>query len=265
MVLELSRRIAVCVLVIFVLGSCLADANAQKRRTKKSRRVTNPVTSATPSASPASNDPTIVSTAEESAAEQSATTNSRRSKSKRTTQELDQDATREKVDRLTNQIGALNDKLSQMEMQQRTLVDLERLSRAETRAEALRAQLRDVQTKQADLQVRSLQLDYELQPSVIERTMAVSGSTRPEDVREARRRQLEAEKALVQSQLTQLANNRSRLEAAIATAELEADRLRARIDSVTDQPVPPDTISTDVGVAPVTPTQPGEGSEGPPQ
>jgi chromosome segregation ATPase len=117
-----------------------------------------------------------------------------------------------------------------MEEQQRTLVDLERLSRAEQRAEGLRAQLRDVQMKEADLQARADQLEFDLKPENIERMTANSGSTRPEEVRDARRRALENERARVRSQLELMSQSRTRLESAIATADTEADRIRQRLE-----------------------------------
>jgi hypothetical protein len=69
------------------------------------------------------------------------------------------------------------------------------------------------------LQARLKQLDEDMRPENIERSLALTGSTRPEDLREQRRRQLEAEKAGVQAQLDLLATSRARLETAIATAE----------------------------------------------
>lgn len=255
--LEIVRRVVLIVIAFLLVGCCFDVANAQKRRTKKSRRVTNPVTTTqqtpTPTSSAGTTDPKIISTAEETAYDSSAPTSARRNSTRRNnTSQSPEDATREKVDKLTEQVSALNEKLTQMELQQRTLVDLERLSRAETRGEALRAQLRDVQIKEAELQSRTLQLEYELQPGVIERTLAVSGSTRPEDLREQRRRALETEKSSTQTQVNQLATSRARLETAIANADAEADRLRSRIDTALAPPAN-EAVTTDVG-APTEPT-----------
>lgn len=254
---QLSRKAAFIVAVLVLVCFCFAEANAQRKRTKKSRRVTNPVTTtATPAPTPQTNEPRIISTADETVSDTGATTSSPRGTSGRrtTTPQSEEDGTRQKVDRLSAQFNTMNEKLSQMEQQQRTLVDLERLTRAETRAENLRTQLRDVQTKETDLQLRAEQIEYELQPSVIERTLAVNGSTRPEDLRELRRRQLESEKTRVQNQLTQLATNRARLETAVANADAEADRIRARVDAppVTARP---ETTSTDAGAPPADPSQ----------
>ena len=85
--------------------------------------------------------------------------------------------------------------------------------------ESLRAQLLDVQTKEAELQVRSIQLDEQLRPENIERAFLGVGTTRPEELREARRRQLSSEKELVAAQLEQLASTRASLEASILNAQ----------------------------------------------
>ena len=114
----------------------------------------------------------------------------------------------------------------------RTLVDLERLSRAEQRSAALWAELRDVEAKQTELQTRSDEVTYALKPENIERAVAGYGSTKPEEVREERRRQLENEKTRIEKQLAQLAANHTRLEQAIASADAEAETLRKRLDAV---------------------------------
>ena len=85
--------------------------------------------------------------------------------------------------------------------------------------ESLRLQLLEVQSKEAELQARSQQLDEALKPENIERAFLGVGTTRPEELREARRRQLSSEKSIVTAQLEQLASMRARLESSIANAE----------------------------------------------
>ena len=92
------------------------------------------------------------------------------------------------------------------------------------RAARLRAQLTDLQAQQADLQSRLAQLDEDIKPENIERSLAGIGSTHPEDLREARRRQLEIQRKGIQSQLDNLATTRERLVAAIATADAQSYR-----------------------------------------
>jgi type II secretory pathway component PulJ len=102
---------------------------------------------------------------------------------------------------------------------------------AET-VEKLRAQLLEVQTKENALKARAEQLEESIKPENIERSLAGVGSTRPEQLREARRRQLTIERDGVLAQLKTLENGRQRLESAIANAEALAYQQSAR---------PPDT------------------------
>ena len=59
------------------------------------------------------------------------------------------------INQLSNQVDKLNDKLTQMQQNDRTLIDMERLTRAEQRAENLRTQQVDVESKLADLQSKA--------------------------------------------------------------------------------------------------------------
>lgn len=95
-------------------------------------------------------------------------------------------------------------------------------SNAAQTAENLRTQLYQVQTEEADLQTRLQQLDSDLRPENIERHFAGTGSTRPEELREQRRRWLQSEKERAIARLDQLAMSRTRLESAIIMAEAEA-------------------------------------------
>ena len=93
---------------------------------------------------------------------------------------------------------------------------------AKERAANLRLQLTQVQTQQEELQARLRQLEEDMKPENIEKTYAGVGSTRPEDLREQRRRQLEIEKKGVQHQLDLLAASRTRLETRLAQADNDA-------------------------------------------
>src|SRR5215470_6816179 len=86
-------------------------------------------------------------------------------------------------------------------------------------AEKLKLQLLDVQARESDLQTRLAQLDEAIKPENIERSLAGVGSTRPEELRESRRRQLTIERDGVQAQLQTLETSRVRLESALANAQ----------------------------------------------
>jgi chromosome segregation ATPase len=152
------------------------------------------------------------------------------------------------INQLSNQVDRLNDKLTQMQENDRALMDMERLTRAEQRAESLRAQQVDVESKLADLQAKLDQTEYQLRPENIEQS-AGYGTVHPEEVREARRRQLENEKTRLLSQVKILETSRDRLEQSLLTADAEVDALRRKIEQ---QQPRPDTTGTTTTEPPPT-------------
>jgi hypothetical protein len=94
--------------------------------------------------------------------------------------------------------------------------------------EKLRAQLLDVQAKEQELRDRAQQLEESLKPENIERSLAGVGSTRPEELREHRRRQLTKERDGVLAQLKVVETSRQRLETAILNAQGRAYQESAR-------------------------------------
>lgn len=98
---------------------------------------------------------------------------------------------------------------------------------AET-AEQIRFKLLDVQGQQESLKLRLQELEEALKPENIERSLAGVGSTRPEELREARRRQLTIERDGVAAQLKILDSARQRLETALGEAEARAYHESAR-------------------------------------
>jgi chromosome segregation ATPase len=280
---QITRRIMIALVVLLAFGVFLDETSAQQRRPRRSRRVTNPVVTqpVEPATVPSTQtiEPQIISTADQQAAEQgNATeisgqvpaTTRRTANRKRAAAEPENegDSMRRTVNDLSNQVNKLSDKLSQMEENQRTLVDMERLSRAEQRAEALRTQQRDVLEKEGILQARLEQIDFNLKPENIDRSVSTYGSTRPEEARDARRHMLESEKVRVQAQLQLFATSRQRLETAIINADLEVDKLRRRIEEATDPPAKlntPDTNADDAeGTSTTAPTNAPPTSTSPP-
>lgn len=103
----------------------------------------------------------------------------------------------------------------------------QRESAAET-LEKLRAQMLEVQAQEDALRARAQQLEESLKPENIERSLAGVGSTKPEELRESRRRQLTIERDGVLAQLKILEANKQRLAAVIANAEASAYHESAR-------------------------------------
>jgi len=226
-----------------VLSFCLANVEAQTRR-KKRRRAAKPVVEkpvitnppiAPPAATaqaPATGDVKIISTADSTASEPAQTTEPKKEKPAATPENGEMQQT---ITTLTNQVNRLNDKLTQMQEDDRYQMDMERLTRAEQRAEQLRAQLMDIQSKIADFEARIEQLDFALRPENIDSATAGYGSMHPEQAREARRKQLENEKGRVQAQLRLAETSKTRLETAVANADAEVDLLRAKLQQRREQ------------------------------
>ena len=142
----------------------------------------------------------------------------------------EEDETKSTIKNLTHQVNRLNDKLTQMQEDDRYQLDMERLTRAEQRAEQLRSQLMDVQAKISDFEARLEQIEFALRPENIEASTAGYGTTRPEVLRDTRRKTLESDRGRVQAQLKLAETSRSRLEVAVANADAEVDMLRAKME-----------------------------------
>ena len=224
--------IAACLIVSF----CLVESDAQTRRRKKRRRsvpaapkpvITNP-TIAPPDGTKSpdeTGDVKIISTADSTKEGELV------SKPKVTTHEpTEEQKTQQTISDLSKQVDRLNNKLTQMQEDDRYQLDMERLTRAEQRAEQLRSQLMDIQAKIADFEAKLEQIEWAIKPENIEASTAGYGTTRPEAVREARRKSLESERTRVQAQLKLAETSRSRLEGAVSNADAEVDLLRAKLE-----------------------------------
>jgi len=244
--------------VVFVLGLCLTEADGQrrKRRVRRAPRpvVTNPDIAPPGSESTGPDGERIISTADEDPADREPTPETAASKKRKPTPAEAQEI-QKTINALSNQVDRLNEKLGQMQENDRSQLDMERLTRAEQRTESLRMQLIDVESKLADLQPRLEGIEYGLKPENIERSAAGFGTVRPEEVRDTRRRQLENERARVQAQIKILEASRTRLEAAIVTADGEVDRLRRRLEMREMQGEPAPSTATETR-RPENPTPP---------
>jgi chromosome segregation ATPase len=225
------RYIALLLAILIGVSVCSIETDAQRRRKRRVRRAPRPVVTnpaiAPPGSEQGDGSEKIISTADENGNPVETTEEGPQPKRKPRSGEANMQQT---IDALSNQVNRLNDKLSQMQENDRSLIDMERLTRAEQRAESIRSQMLDTESKLADFQARMDQVDYSLKPENIDRSIAGYGSVHPEEARDARRRQLENEKARLQAQINLLENSRTRLQASLSTAEAEVDLLRRRMD-----------------------------------
>ena len=228
---NLVRGFGGAVLALFVIVLCMTAAHSQQRK-RTSRRATHPARPQPVDTPQLPNEPSVVSTADEpQTTPRRTSTGSRQSANT----QAENDQLRGTVKDLSSQVEKLNGELNQMKTDQRAMYDLERLTRAEQFAENLRTQLREVTDKEAQYQERLAQIDYELQPDVIQMRAAGVGTMNPSAVRDAIQKSLERERDRVNKQLELLASSRTHLEAAIASAEAQVERLRQRVDAADQQ------------------------------
>ena len=223
MPVRLRNYSKIFITLCLILTFCVIEGEAQTRR-KRTRRTTKPaapkpVITNPPIATPAetqtatktatSNDVKIISTAEPlTSTEQTEPAPAKKPKS---ATESNPEQMQETITNLSTQVNRLADKLSQMQEDDRYQLDMERLTRAEQRAEQVRMQLVDVQSKIADLEAKLEGVEYGLRPENIERATQTYGSTRPEEARDARRRQLESERGRLKAMFKILVTSKSRL------------------------------------------------------
>ncbi|HMT07680.1 MAG TPA: hypothetical protein PKA82_06720 [Pyrinomonadaceae bacterium] len=120
------------------------------------------------------------------------------------------------------------------EQQKRLMLNLDILTRAEQRSESLRKQVFDMIEKENSLISRMTDLESDLRPEAINRSAAFSGSMKPEEVREIRKKALEAERRNIQALLTEITNSRSALQATLQRADQLVERLRFRLEADID-------------------------------
>jgi hypothetical protein len=118
--------------------------------------------------------------------------------------------------------------------QKRLLMNLDILTRAETRAESLRKQLFEMIEKQNTIQIRIDQINSDLQPAMIERFAAFAGSLKPEQIREARQKSLQSEKSNLENLSNQIEVNRKSLETNVFKADYLVEKLRAKLEKDID-------------------------------
>jgi hypothetical protein len=115
--------------------------------------------------------------------------------------------------------------------QKRIAQSIELLSRTEQRAEVMRKQLIELTEKETAFRTRMMQLDEDMRPDSIDRSLMVGsiGTTRTSDLRDTRRRVLDNERRGVEGLLNQTSQSRARLEEDVRQADALVARMRMRL------------------------------------
>lgn len=120
------------------------------------------------------------------------------------------------------------------EKQKRLLLNLDIISRAEQRSESLRKQYFDLLDKENTIRARLDQIEYDSRPDVISRSTTFAGSMRPEEIREMRKKSLDAEKSNLQSMLTEIQNTKTNVSANLTRSDALVEKLRAKLETDID-------------------------------
>ena len=248
---KFSNRAA---LLFFILVSLtlagIADAQTKKRTKRKPTRTTT-TKPATPTTVPA-----VVSQADQySNQNQQIITGNFETPTPTATTETEPQTTEpesfdQKLDRISSRMKEMNTLMKSLESskqnaydekQRRLLLNLDILTRAEQRAESLRKQLFDLVEKENNLKTRLETIEYDSRPEMIEKQIAFAGSLRPEELREARRKNLEAEKRNLTNLVTEIQTTRTNLEQNVQKADQLVEKLRAVLekdidDALNEQP-----------------------------
>lgn len=223
--------------------SVLADsANAQ---TKKKTTKKPTTTRTTPQPVPQSTLPVVISQADQYTEQnqQIVTGNIETPTDTESRVETQPQTFDEKLDRISNRMQEMNTRMKTLESskqnayderQKRLLLNLDILTRAEQRAESLRKQLFELVERENTLKSKLETIEYDSRPDMIERQVSFAGSLRPEELREARKKNLEAEKRNLSNLLTEIQNTRTNLELNVQKADLLVEKFRAVIEKDID-------------------------------
>ena len=118
--------------------------------------------------------------------------------------------------------------------QRRLLLNLDILTRAEERAEKLRDQLFEMIEKENEILARLAELQYAALPETIERNMAFTGSLKPEQLREMRKKSIDAEKTNQENLLVQVQERKNMLSASVLRADDLVEKIRTKLEADID-------------------------------
>lgn len=235
-----SNSIAIITIVGLGLFFSVADIKAQGTRRKKTSSTasrTVPVTQNT--------EPQIISRAEDFPDTESTVVlpNPDRKAEEASTVTDENVKTIEDLKRRVKSLESVK-KNDQDEKQKRLLMNLDILTRAEQRTETLRRQLFDMIEKESTIKTKLDQIENDIRPETIERSVAFAGSLRPEELRNMRKKNLEIERTNLQSLLVEIQKTKANLDQNLHKADGLVEKLRTKLekeidDALLDEPVKP--------------------------
>lgn len=120
------------------------------------------------------------------------------------------------------------------EKSKRLLLNLDVLSRAEQRSDSLRKQLFEMIEKENGIKLRLDQIEGEIRPESIDRTVAFAGSLRPEEIRSMKKKSLEIERSNLVLLMGEVQKARTTLDQTLQKSDFLVERLRQRFEKEID-------------------------------
>lgn len=125
-------------------------------------------------------------------------------------------------------------KVDKDEKEKRLLLNLDILTRAEQRSESLRKQMFELIEKENSIKTRLDQIEVDIRPEAIERSLQLAGSFKPEEVRENRRKSLDAERRNLQFLVGEIQNTRNTITLNLQKSEAMVEKIRAKLEKDID-------------------------------
>ena len=136
---------------------------------------------------------------------------------------------RKNITQLNIELQRLKKRVAELEKERLANSIQEQLEKEEQRGEALQLHLLEITQKEEPIQTRLDQINQQLRPETIERTMAGVGSLHPENLRDDVKTRLNTEKTRLLTQLELLRQDRTRTRSSLATTDAAIQRLRIKL------------------------------------
>lgn len=221
---------------IFVLIALTLSASfvlAQTSKSKKRKPVR--IVSSLPTPTPATTDPVVISRAEDWPLDSSSTISPAVENAVKIAN-AEAASAGPTIAELTERIKTLEamKKDDYDQKQKRLAMNLDILTKAEQRAESLRRQSFEMIEKENSIRTKLDQIERDVRPESIDRSVAFAGSLRPEELRAARKKSLEVERTNLQNLLTEIQRTKSSIDLNVQKADLLVERLRTKLEAEID-------------------------------
>jgi hypothetical protein len=139
------------------------------------------------------------------------------------------EALKRNVQQLSGEVQKLKSKVALLEKDRLATTLQEQLEHEQDRAEKFQLHLIEITEKEAPLLARIDQINQQLKPEAMERTLAGVGSVHPEDLRDETKKAFVNERYRIQMQLDVLRQDRYRTMSSLATTDAAIARIKQKL------------------------------------